>query len=67
MNFFNDIKKKLIILKTLLITTKSNKTIDLWNDWIKNNETDARILNPTDSFNQFNLNSDYFKMMNIYL
>jgi len=60
---FNDIKKEINYTQgPLLITTKSNKTIDLWNDWIKNNnETDARILNPTDSFNQFNLNSDYFK------
>ena len=58
---FNDIKRINYTQGPLLITTKSNKT-KFVNDWIKNNnETDALILNPTDSFNQFNLNSDYFK------
>lgn len=60
---FENIKKT--INKTngpMLLTSKHNKSLELWNNWIKeNSETDARVLKPIDASKEFNIDENFFE------
>ena len=44
----------------MLISSKNQKSIYAWREWIKNNpETDARVFSPNESERQFNINKEY--------
>jgi len=46
----------------MLLTSKNNKSLDLWNKWISDNpDTDAKVLKPNEAYKQFNINEDYFE------
>ena len=44
----------------MLISSKNQKSIYAWREWIKNNpETDARVFSPNESERLFNINKEY--------
>ena len=46
----------------MLLSSMKDKSLDLWNQWIKDNpDTDARVLKPRDASREFNINEKYFQ------
>ena len=46
----------------MLLTSKNNKSIQIWQDWIKKNpETDSRVFLPQEACKTFNISDDYFE------
>ena len=46
----------------MLLSSKEDKSLELWNNWIKENpDTDARVLKPSDASREFKISEKYFQ------
>ena len=58
-----NIEKKInLTYGPMLLSSTHNKSVDLWNKWIRDNpDTDAKVFTPKEASNLFKINEDYFK------